>query len=1192
MFSFNHPKDFRVSDHFFGGLRRIFLLTGLFCLTVVAQAAVNVSTLSELQEAVQINDQTIVMKPGSYKLTDLPEGSREIVCSGSNNTIDLSGVYVDAPVGTTRKRYINISGHNNTFKGGTFEDTYQSGLKEVTDFSAYNQNRTTLARGLKGDAVFGITGNDNTVVGTKLTIRGAFPYGYGSIYGIGRNNVFGLDKRCGILINGQRNTIDGCELQHRAFGHGIYMQSPADKTVIKNTLVEGRMRPSKDLYLETDPEDLPVRSNYKIGGRSIPKDVMYPLSEDGIRVYTKGGSVTVENCTVKKMRGGIRVYLASRATVTNSTAIDCGATNYNLPSGGKITGSSGNFAYAPLSDFRLSKSRQDIELTILPSPHAVGSHNVADILGSNHKIVFHRSEGPIDTNLRPIVVKDDNSTIRNETEYPIILESSASGNTVVSFGPVIDNGTNNKVTKLGHLANTPASNIHWPKFMAQHDLVWEEIPRQWNEGAFVGNGQVGMMIYANMEDNRLDFHMGRQDVTDHRKAPDKKTSMGVKGTDLYDYSRLDIGRMLLRPGGKILSMDVRQDLWNAEVRGTITTDLGKIRFRAFTPYTRMLNVIEISSTETKNDEPVDYQWEWKAGNPISPRIHAKPGSGGNYVQNPKPLIKTIDGVDVCEQSLLAGGDYATAWEQKDGKAQSTLYLAIANEIPDVNRSAKVAVKTVKEASSLTLAELEKEHRDWWHAYYQKSFLSIPDGRMESFFWIQIYKMAACSRADGPALDLLGPFFKNTSWPGLWWNLNVQLTYWPFNASNHLDIAENFITLIDENFDFMLAQKSGKSLGDFAWALHNYWLIYSYKGDQKAIKDKWVPKAMQIAKVYQGKQVRNKQGRIELTPMGSPEFHGFKAFPNTNYNLAILRWLLSTLIETNERANTHLKEVAVWKKTLHDLIDYPQDENGLMIGSDQPVDVSHRHYSHLLALYPLFQLNPDSPDDRDLVVKSVEHWHQIGSGKGLVGYSYTGAASLYAAFGKGNEANSVLQTFLDGNIGGGMLLANTFYMEGRGKNPVIETPLSGAASIMELLLQSWGKKIRVFPATPDAWSNASFNQLRAEGGFLVSASRRQGKTDWVAIKSLTGQPCVLKVPGWPAAIPSRDGQEIKVTKIADGEFSIDMKMGQKIMLTSTDFKGKTVIEPIPHEEAEKNRYGVKEGMNLKERMEYTVPEYSY
>jgi hypothetical protein len=101
-----------------------------------------------------------------------------------------------------------------------------------------------------------------------------------------------------------------------------------------------------------------------------------------------------------------------------------------------------------LSDFRLSRSNQNLELTILPSPHAVGPHNVADVLGNDHRIVFHRSKGPIDKKLRPIVISGDDSTIRNETEYPIILQSSASGNTVVSFGPVTDRGTGNKVSRM------------------------------------------------------------------------------------------------------------------------------------------------------------------------------------------------------------------------------------------------------------------------------------------------------------------------------------------------------------------------------------------------------------------------------------------------------------------------------------------------------------------------------------------------------------------------------------------------------------------------------------------------------------------------------------------------------------------------------------------------------------------------
>ncbi|MGJ8673848.1 protein-transmembrane prediction [Rubritalea sp.] len=434
-------------------LQLLAILFSLLALTswLEAQTKRRVASLEELQEVVKQSDQAIVMKPGSYNLTDLPEKTRVLECSGSENTIDLTGVHLIAQVGATRRGYIRISGDENVFRGLTVEDVYQSGLKEVADFSAYNQDRSNLARGLKGEAVLAVTGDNNTIKDTKLTVRGSFPFGYGSIYGIGSDNVFGLDKRCGIQIRGENNLVEGCEVQQRAFGHGIYIQEPSDNTTVRDCLVEGVMRASEELYKETDPNDLPVRSRYKLPlseDKPIPKDIMLPLSEDGIRVYNRGGSVLVENCTVKKMRGGIRVYLASKALVKNSVAVDCGHTNFNLPKGGKVFASSGNFAYAPLSDFRLSRSGQKIELTVLPSPHAIGSHNLADVLGNNHSIILRRSPGPIDTNLRPIVVEGDNSTIRNETEYPIILEKSSSGNTVTSFGPVTDHGEDNDVSQI------------------------------------------------------------------------------------------------------------------------------------------------------------------------------------------------------------------------------------------------------------------------------------------------------------------------------------------------------------------------------------------------------------------------------------------------------------------------------------------------------------------------------------------------------------------------------------------------------------------------------------------------------------------------------------------------------------------------------------------------------------------------
>lgn len=66
------------------------------------------------------------------------------------------------------------------------------------------------------------------------------------------------------------------------------------------------------------------------------------------------------------------------------------------------------------------------------------------------------------------------------------------------------------------------------KYMRQHALIWEQLPMQWNEGAFLGNGLVGMMVYADSTLNALVFHLGRPDVTDHRKVPYRKPPLARK----------------------------------------------------------------------------------------------------------------------------------------------------------------------------------------------------------------------------------------------------------------------------------------------------------------------------------------------------------------------------------------------------------------------------------------------------------------------------------------------------------------------------------------------------------------------------------------------------------------------------------------------------------------------------------------
>jgi hypothetical protein len=262
----------------------------------------------------------------------------------------------------------------------------------------------------------------------------------------------------------------------------------------------------------------------------------------------------------------------------------------------------------------------------------------------------------------------------------------------------------------------------------------------------------------------------------------------------------------------------------------------------------------------------------------------------------------------------------------------------------------------------------------------------------------------------------------------------------------------------------------------------------------------------------------------------------------NYGLMSLDWALRTLIQMNEQLGFKDPEQMTWETTLADLTPFPVDEKtGLMVSTDQPFNKGHRHYSHLLAIYPYHTLNPDQgPEARALILKSLENWHSYG--KGYAGYSYTGAAAMYATLGMGDEALEKLDGLRP------FLLPNTTYREGGG--PVIETPLSSVESVNYMLLQSWDDVIRVFPAVPQRWAKeVSFHELRAQGAFVVSAEMQDGQTQWVRIESLAGQPCILQtdMPKFSVESP----RQIKVEPVegpsGQKRWQVDLDKGETALL---------------------------------------------
>ena len=191
--------------------------------------------------------------------------------------------------------------------------------------------------------------------------------------------------------------------------------------------------------------------------------------------------------------------------------------------------------------------------------------------------------------------------------------------------------------EVGQKINGLSDRVDWQSFLSRQDAVWEKLPRQFDHGAFLGNGLLGTTIFQDSP-RQLRFEIGRSDVTDHRR----------------DNARLPIGGLLLQTVGDIRSGKLRTDLWNAEVRGEIKTDKGTIKFSAIN---HAEEIVLISEFEFEGEERnAVFQWEPKAAS-----VFRDEQKDVKIQANPKPETGRDGDINYCEQKRVAGGSYTTAW---------------------------------------------------------------------------------------------------------------------------------------------------------------------------------------------------------------------------------------------------------------------------------------------------------------------------------------------------------------------------------------------------------------------------------------------------------------------------------------------------------------------------------------------------
>jgi alpha-L-fucosidase 2 len=715
-----------------------------------------------------------------------------------------------------------------------------------------------------------------------------------------------------------------------------------------------------------------------------------------------------------------------------------------------------------------------------------------------------------------------------------------------------------------------AKAIDWPAFMGQHDMTFDKLPRSWTEAPHFGNAMVGSMLYR--VDDAIRLQVFRADVQDHRDD--------TWGWTAYSRPRLQVGYFSLHPVGKLTGCQWRKDLWNAELTGTITTDRGEIRIRHFTHAGDMAIVTELTPTAGEKG----CKWTWhpaearttRGGYPTKESEIAGFARqyGSHYAgtlrvfkANPAGRLERDSGISVWIQDLLAGGQYATAWSEEVRGQSRTHIISIANSFPEAT-AAETAVSDVSRFLKLDWAEWVEAHRKWWHVYYPKSYVTIPDQGLESLYWQTIYRIGCTSRTGRSLVDTSGIWFQGGPWAYITTDWNIQSAHWPIYAANRLDQGLELVNRIHEGRDELIRavrpvewQEDSAYLplavasdmrgardgdmryydlvGNLPWTMHNLWWQYRYSMDDTMLREKVYPILRRSMNLYLHMVKESEDGTLCLPPTYSPESG---AFEDCNFDLALFKWGCLNLLKASKRLGIDDPLIPRWKQVTEKLVDFPADEHGFRLGGDRTSSPDHRHFSHLLMIYPLYLVNIEQKGTREVLQTSYDRAHSI---TGLPAMVQSHVSPIGAALGQGDTALDGLKRLQ------GDLMPNGLWP--CGGNPCIESTLGTANIVQNMLIQSWSDPakdepgpIRIFPALPSAWKDVEFRDLRAEGAFLVSAKRSAGKTEWVRIKSLAGEPCRVR-PGMKGEVRIKGGREHQLGSATPGVYEIDLKKNEEVLL---------------------------------------------
>ena len=670
----------------------------------------------------------------------------------------------------------------------------------------------------------------------------------------------------------------------------------------------------------------------------------------------------------------------------------------------------------------------------------------------------------------------------------------------------------------------------------------------WDEGLPLGNGNTGSLVYGS---NPLKITVDRTDLWDLR--PNEvtlekdfnfknlvKLSMSGKDEDWKERERLFEDVFMGKPyPSKITAGHI--ELWFDKSIKNIyySLDLNEAVVRI---YADNRYIAEVFVFDEPNAGVIKLHEKAEINLHVPAYLSGKPEGGSGIGDNadkmslgyPEARFFENDGFKWYEQNTRTDYSFGIATY----KTGDEIYYTLVTTDDDKNYI-NYAKNLLLKASEKGYGKLLDEHKKTWRKFWAKSSVKTGDNLIDETYKKSWYLFKCCSKKGGYPMPLQGVWTADNDclppWKGDYHHdTNTELSYQSYLKANRVEEGEAFIEYLwklkptYERFakeffgvDGLLIPScstlDGKAMGGWAqyslsptmtiWAAQSFDEYYLYAGGEDFLKERAYPFFKEVGQAIIG-LFQEKNGKYYLPVSTSPEIfdNTRKSYlePNSNFDLALIIYLFRTLKGYAEMLGENAEK---YERILEKLDDIAIDESGVvMLDKTQYLPETHRHFSHLMCLYPLHLINYDTERHKEIYENTILNLEALGTGY-WVGFSFAMSAQIYAMAKNGNAAAERLGQFCKGFVA-----ENGFHLNGDYKHYgytrfhyrpfTLESLFGFCDALHEMLLQDHQGCIELFPAIPDEWRSRGvvFKNLRSRGGLLISATFLNGEINTLEVKS--------------------------------------------------------------------------------------------